>query len=99
MPTAVLLRASHSHLYPGSVVHVGTTLDANRPQPAVIEFVDGSGASAMLVRPDDDHDALELAVDAYVTQNRHAVAARRWLLRPADAARIAWRVAKRLPVG
>ncbi|WP_254602266.1 hypothetical protein [Burkholderia lata] len=66
------------------------------PHPAVIEFADGSGATATLVCVDDD--ALELAVDEYVTQKRHKVIARRWLLRPADTTRTAWRVAERLHI-
>jgi len=96
MPTAVLLRTSHSHLYPGHIV----TLDHDaprtaKPHPAVIEFADGSGATATLSRVGDD--TLELAVDEYVTQKRHAIVARRWLLRPIDAARTGWRVTRRLP--
>ncbi|OXJ11708.1 hypothetical protein CFB45_29595 [Burkholderia sp. HI2500] len=95
MPTALLLRATRSHLYPGSIV----TLDhdaprSGKPHPAVVEFADGSGATATLVRIDGE--ALELAVDAYVTQKRHAVAARRWLLKPSGTARTEWRVAQRL---
>ncbi|SFX60463.1 hypothetical protein SAMN03159408_01754 [Burkholderia sp. NFPP32] len=39
----------------------------------------------------------ELTVDEYVTQKRHRVVARRWLLRPTDAAHTGWRVAPRLP--
>ncbi|OXI65633.1 hypothetical protein CFB81_29015 [Burkholderia sp. AU28863] len=96
MPTAILLRTSHSHLYPGSIV----TLDrdaprAAKPHPAVVEFADGSGAPATLSRVGDD--TLELAVDEYVTQKRHAIVARRWLLRPIDAARRGWRITRRLP--
>ncbi|MDN7472250.1 hypothetical protein QZM43_27205 [Burkholderia orbicola] len=75
MPAAVLLRTRHSHLYPGSIV----TLDHDaprtaKPHPAVIEFADGSGATATLSRVGDD--TLELAVDEYVTQKRHAIVAR-----------------------
>ncbi|NTZ04646.1 hypothetical protein FCJ61_10820 [Burkholderia metallica] len=96
MSIALLLRASHSHLYPGSIV----TLDNDaprtaKPHPAVIEFADGSGATATLSRVGDD--TLELAVDEYVTQKRHAIGARRWLLRPIDAARTGWRISQRLP--
>ncbi|OXJ13189.1 hypothetical protein [Burkholderia sp. AU6039] len=92
----LLLRTTHSHLYPGSTVTLGNDAPRNAtPHPAVIEFADGSGATAMLSRVDDD--ALELAVDEYVTQKRHKVVARRWLLRPADTTRTAWRVAERLP--
>ncbi|MBN3830975.1 hypothetical protein G3N64_03625 [Burkholderia sp. Ac-20344] len=96
MPTAVLLRTRHSHRYPGSIV----TLDHDAPRtarshPAVIEFADGSGATATLSRVGDD--ALELAVDEYVTQKRHAIATHRWLLRPIDAACTGWRVTRRLP--
>ncbi|MBR8234872.1 hypothetical protein K6W26_22390 [Burkholderia sp. AU42008] len=96
MPTAILLRTSHSHLYPGSIV----TLDRDaprtaKPHPAVVEFADGSGAPATLSRVGDD--TLELAVDEYVTQKRHAIVARRWLLRPIDAAQTGWRVTLRLP--
>lgn len=81
---ALLLRTTHSHLYPGSTLTLGHDAPRNaKPHPAVIEFADGSGATATLSRVDDD--ALELAVDAYVTQKRHKVVARRWLLRPADA--------------
>ena len=39
----------------------------------------------------------ELTVDEYVTQKRHRVVARRWLLRPTDAAHTGWRVGPRLP--
>ncbi|MBP0607601.1 MULTISPECIES: hypothetical protein [Burkholderia] len=96
MPTAVLLRTNHSHLYPGSIV----TLDRDaprtaQPHPAVIEFADGSGAAATLSRVGDD--TLELAVDEYVTQKRNTIAARRWLLQSIDAAQTGWRVALRLP--
>ncbi|MET3212738.1 hypothetical protein [Burkholderia sp. A2] len=96
MPTAILLRTSHSHLYQGSIV----TLDRDaprtaKPHPSIIEFADGSGATATLSRVGDD--ALELAVDEYVTQKRHAIVARRWLLRPIDAARIGWRITRPLP--
>ncbi|WP_241303238.1 hypothetical protein [Burkholderia stabilis] len=94
MPTALLLRASHSHLYPGSVVAIEDARRITEPRSAVIEFADGSGASATLARLDDD--TLELAVDAYVTHKRHAIVAKRWLLRPEDAARTTWRVAKRI---
>ncbi|VWC79573.1 hypothetical protein BLA50215_01137 [Burkholderia lata] len=97
MPIALLLRTAHSHLYPGSIVTLGD--DAPRtakPHPAVIEFADGSGAAAMLLRIDDD--ALELSVDAYVTQKRHAVAARRWLLKSSRTTHTEWRVAQRLNV-
>ncbi|KVH35709.1 hypothetical protein WT01_32670 [Burkholderia cepacia] len=97
MTTALLLRATRSHLYPGSVVTLGD--DAPRagiPHPAVIEFADGSGAAATLVRFDDD--SLELAVDAYVTHKRSTVTARRWLLEPFNATRTAWRVVRRLAV-
>ncbi|WP_244132707.1 hypothetical protein [Burkholderia sp. BCC0397] len=66
-----------------------------KPHPAVIEFADGSGATATLSRVGDD--TLELAVDEYVTQKRHAIGARRWLLRSIDAARTGWRIAQRLP--
>lgn len=65
------------------------------PHTAVPEFADGSGAAATLSQPDDD--ALALAVDAYLTQKRHVAIARRWLLRPVDTTRTAWRVARRLP--
>jgi hypothetical protein len=95
-PAAILLRAAHSHLYPGSVVaaeNVPARIAA--PRAAVIEFADGSGATATLSPLDDG--ALELAVDAYVTHTRHAVAARRWHLHAVDAARTAWRIARRLP--
>ncbi|CAB3756315.1 hypothetical protein GQ57_02010 [Burkholderia sp. MSh2] len=97
MPTALLLRTTRSHLYPGSIV----TLDHDAPRTAkphavVIEFADGSGAAATLVRI--DANALELAVDAYVTHKRHPVAARRWLLEPSGTTHTAWRVARKLPV-
>lgn len=76
MPTALLLRTNHSHLYPGSIV----TLDddaphTKQPHPAMIEFADGSGAAATLARRDDD--ALELAAAEYFTQKRHRAVARR----------------------
>ncbi|CAB3750463.1 hypothetical protein B7G54_06240 [Burkholderia puraquae] len=49
MHTTVLLRTTHSHLYPGSVV----TLDndaprAMKPHPAVIEFVGFGGCRQYL---------------------------------------------------
>ncbi|VWB57157.1 hypothetical protein BPS26883_02673 [Burkholderia pseudomultivorans] len=94
MPTAILLRASHSHLYPGSLVAIDDAHRITTPHAAVIEFADGSGATATLERRDDD--ALELAVDAYVTQKRRAIVAKRWLLRAADAADATWRVAARI---
>ncbi|KWI52102.1 hypothetical protein WT72_21725 [Burkholderia pseudomultivorans] len=94
MPTAILLRASHSHLYPGSFVAIDEARRITTPRPAVIEFADGSGAPATLERRDDD--ALELAVDAYVTQKRHAIVAKRWLLRAENAADVTWRVAARI---
>ncbi|UXU89738.1 hypothetical protein [Burkholderia sp. S-53] len=85
MPTALLLRTNHSHLYSGSIVTLNDDVPGTgQSHPVAIEFVDGSGAAATLARRDDD--ALELAVDEYVMQNRHAVIARRWLLRPTDAA-------------
>ncbi|WP_260449909.1 hypothetical protein [Burkholderia contaminans] len=74
---------------------LGNDATHNTTHPAVIEFADGSGATATLSRVGDD--ALELAVDEYVTQKRHMVIARRSLLRPADTMRTAWRVAERLP--
>ncbi|WP_423369705.1 hypothetical protein [Burkholderia sp. LMG 32019] len=93
----LLLRTTRSHLYPGSIVTLAHDAPRNaKPHPAVIEFADGSGATATLSRVDDD--ALELAVDAYVTQRRHKVIARCWLLRPADTTCTAWRVAERLAV-
>lgn len=95
-PAAILLRAAHSHLYPGSVVtaeNVPARIAA--PHPAVIEFADGSGAAATLSPLADG--ALELAVDTYVTHARHAVAARCWRLRAVDAVRAGWRVERRLP--
>ncbi|RQU45205.1 hypothetical protein DF147_14560 [Burkholderia cenocepacia] len=96
MPTAVLLRTSHSHLYPGSIVTLDhDALRTATPHPAVIEFADGSGATATLSRVDDD--TLGLTVDEYVTQKRHAIVARRWLLRPIDVARRGWRITRRLP--
>ncbi|MEK7890699.1 hypothetical protein AAB992_26670 [Burkholderia contaminans] len=96
-PTDLLLRTTRSHLYPGSIV----TLDRDAPRtaklhPAVIEFADGSGTAATLVRVDDE--AFELSVDAYVTQKRHTVAARRWLLKLSNTTRTEWRVAQRLAV-
>ncbi|WP_244138386.1 hypothetical protein [Burkholderia stabilis] len=95
MSTALLLRTTRSHLYPGSIVTFGKNAPRiGEPHPAVIEFADGSGASATLARLDDD--TLELAVDTYVTQKCHAIVAKRWLLRPEDAARTTWRVAKRI---
>ncbi|WP_322082549.1 hypothetical protein [Burkholderia sp. BCC1972] len=94
---SLLLRTTHSHLYPGSIVTLGHDAPHNaKPHLAMIEFADGSGATATLSRVDDD--ALELAVDEYATQKRHKVIARRWLLRPADATRTAWKVTERLPV-
>jgi hypothetical protein len=96
--STLLLRTTHSHLYPGSTVTLDDDAPRNanaKPRPAVIEFADGSGATATLSRVGDD--TLELAVDEYVTQKRHKVIARRWLLRPADTTRTAWRVAARLP--
>ncbi len=97
MPTALLLRATHSHLYPGSVVTFDNDAPRSaKPHPAVIEFADGSGAAATLARVDDD--ALELSVDAYVTQKRHTVAARRWLLQPFNITGTEWRVTQRLAV-
>ncbi|HHX4057131.1 MAG: hypothetical protein ACN6QT_33920 [Burkholderia contaminans] len=96
MSTALLLRATRSHLYPGSIVTLGHDAPrSGKPYPAMVEFADGSGATATLVRIDGD--ALELAVDAYVTQKRHMVAARRWLLKPSNTTRTEWRVARRLP--
>lgn len=67
----------------------------DQPHPAVIEFADGLGAAATRARRDDD--ALELAVDEYITRKQHTVVARRWLLRPTDTAQTVWRVAQRLP--
>ncbi|WP_423761715.1 hypothetical protein [Burkholderia sp. NLJ2] len=94
MPTALLLRASHSHLYPGSVVAIDDTGRITEPQSTVIELADGSGASATLERRHDE--SLELAVDAYVAQKHHAIVAKRWLSRPEDAARTTWRVTKHM---
>ncbi|WP_230684314.1 hypothetical protein [Burkholderia cepacia] len=51
----------------------------------MIEFGNGSGAAATLEWRNDE--TLELVVDAYVTQKHHAIVAKRWLLRPEDAAR------------
>ncbi|WP_282508048.1 hypothetical protein [Burkholderia cepacia] len=62
----------------------------------MIEFAGGSGATATPSHVDDG--TLEVAVDKYVTQKRHKITARRWLLRPADTTRRAWRVAEKLPV-
>ena len=94
-PAAILLRAAHSHLYPGSIVTADNVPPRiATPHAAVLELADGSGA-ATLSQPDDD--ALERAVDEYLTQKRHTVVARRWLLRPVDTTRTAWRVARRLP--
>lgn len=45
-----------------------------------------------------DDDALELSVAAYVTQQPHAVAVRRWLLPPSRTTHSEWRVAQRLAV-
>jgi len=92
-----LLRTTHSHLYPGSIV----TLDhdaprSGKPHPAAIEFGDGSGAAATLVRVNEN--VLELAVDAYVTLKWHAIAARRWPLKPSNSTRTEWRVAQRVAV-
>ncbi|WP_244273049.1 hypothetical protein [Burkholderia lata] len=97
LPTALLLRATHSHLYPGSIVTFDSDAPRSaKPHAAMIEFADGSGAAATLIRVDDD--ALELSVDAYVTQKRHTVTARRWRLEPFDTTRTEWRVAQRLAV-
>jgi len=95
-PPAILPRAAHSHRYRDSLVTAGNVPPRiATPHTAVLEFADGSGATATLPQPDDD--ALVRAVDAYMTQKRHPVVARRWLLRPVDTTRTAWRVARRLP--
>jgi len=95
-PAAIPLRAAHSHRYRGSVVTADNVPPrVATPHTAVLEFSDDSGATATLPQPDDD--ALERAVDAYTTQKRQPVVARRRLLRPVDTTRTAWRVARRLP--
>jgi hypothetical protein len=76
-------------------VPTAVLLRTARSHPAVIEFAVGSGATATLSRVGDD--VLELAVDEYVTQKRHAIATHRWLLRPIDAACTGWRITRRLP--
>ncbi|AXF19727.1 hypothetical protein CUJ89_03815 [Burkholderia pyrrocinia] len=63
MSVAVLLRASHSHLYPGSIVTLDDAPRIEKPHPAIIEFAGGSGVAATLASPDDD--TFELAVDEY----------------------------------
>ncbi|WP_269501880.1 hypothetical protein [Burkholderia sp. IMCC1007] len=95
-PVAILLRAGHSHLYPGCIVAAADMpVRFAASHPAMIEFADGSGATATLSQR--EHDAVEPGVDEYVTSKRHTVVARRWLLHAVDATRTAWRVARRLP--
>lgn len=94
---AVVLRAAHTHLYPGARLAASGPLE--RGARVTIEFADLRFAAARV-----EHCAegkATLAVQAHRTARGTLVAARRWwLAAPAvkDEARgESWRVARRLP--
>lgn len=94
MPAAILVLARHSHLYPVNIVSVSDLLRSPVPQATVIEFSDGSGATATIVSR--RNAMLERVVDRYVTQKKHTVGPRRRSLQPQHPARAMGRIARRL---
>lgn len=95
MSDSIQVQVAGSHLYPGCAVRIAHLPEPTRGASAVVEFADGSGASATCrLRA---HDELELSVGKYATQNRHPVDARHWLLFAVDSSHHSWRVKRRLP--
>jgi len=98
-----VLRAPHTHLYPGLRGRFGPEQALRwsthlRDQSAVVEFSDGRGADACLesIQADGAH----LRVEAYVTAAGTAIPARRWLLELVweESAIARFRVLRRLPM-
>jgi len=96
MPEAALLRAGHTHLYPGATLRAATALRAG--DEVLIEFSD-LGAAAGRVEAVDTGGAT-LAVQAHRTARGADVAARRWRIEPGAGAAEGtptWRVRRRIP--
>lgn len=90
--TPRLLRATHTHLYPGATLR-GAPRPLRRGQALVIDFADLGSAAARV----EAVDAAQfiLAVGAHRTARGTAIAAKRWLTEAARPGE--WRVRRRLP--
>lgn len=87
-----VLRASHTHLYPGALLGAADALP-HAGQRLLIEFAD-LGSAATRVEAADGAQ-LTLAVNSHRTARGTAVSAKRWLV---DAeTQDCWRVRRRLP--
>ena len=74
----IVLRATHSHLYPGA----RGRLDGPMPPgsaPCLVEFADGSAAHGTLM---PEADGTVLATDPYTTACGTRIPAKRWLIEP-----------------
>lgn len=94
----MILRATHTHLYPG---HRGTIsgleqLAGLRPNgECVVEFSDGSAASARISR---SADGWRLRTGAYRTAAGTDIAEKRWLVDlQQDGDRVTFRILKKAP--
>lgn len=93
--TAAVLRAAHTHLYPGARLQADGPLAEGAGFTLV--FADLGSASARVQRVDGELAAL--SVGGYRTARGTNVAAKRWLLEPGPASAASgrtWRVVRRL---
>lgn len=92
-PAARILRAGHTHLYPGARLRAATAA-LRRGSRVHIEFSDLASAAALIETAGAARATL--AVDAYRTARGTVIAAKRWLLeRPVGSD--TWRVRARVP--
>lgn len=92
----LLLRLRDSHAYPGCRASAGGLPPPPfAARPCLIEFSDGAGAPGELSMPGAEE--MHLAIAAYRTMRGHRIAAKSWLLRPAEnPPGERWKVARRM---
>lgn len=94
----MILRATHSHLYPGhrgTIAGLARLSDLPADGAGVIEFSDGSTTLANITRSDD---GWRLDTDAYRTMAGTRIAAKRWKLAlDANDGRLQFRIIEKMP--
>lgn len=112
MTDPVIMRARHSHIYPGLRIDISSddhkrllSVDAGNdtsiPVPAVmVQFVDGAIAFGEVENGFTDECVLTLLLGAYVTGKGTEIPAKRWLIanEKAGANGAELKVRKRLPI-